>query len=182
VNTLLQEAAISQTYSDVEMLINKIVWRFYRSYGGSFDDWKAEANLFFMKAYHKHDEEKGAFTTWVYHYVTRGLQKYLKKNHTNIKPISIGNDDEGCDILAEFPNLTNPFYTAIDLFDEVRADSKLVLKLVWDMPEDLLLIETKSGSSSKHVKITIKKYLLKLGWTHARVKESFKEIGEALHG
>lgn len=175
-NIQLQSTAIEQVYTDVELLINGIVWKFFKRYGGNKDDWQSEANFYFMKAYDKYDKNKGAFTTWLHHCVYRGLQTYYRKTYLGNRPHSISGDT-----LALLPNKKNPFYTFIDLLDELQKDSKTVVRLIFDMPKELTQEYTEPGDSPKHMKVTLKKHLLKLGWTHARVKESFKEIGEALY-
>jgi DNA-directed RNA polymerase specialized sigma24 family protein len=178
-NTALQEAALTQTYQDVEKLLYQLAWQFHNTYGGDIRDWHSEAHLFFMKAYYSYNNDKSKFTTWVHHCVRGGLRDYLKKFISKNQPSTV--DTEGNDYMLLIPDTSNPFSNVIDLLDEVKDDGKLILRLIWGMPEDLKSSSIKKGKSGKHTKILVKKYLLKLGWTHNRIKDSFKEIGEALY-
>jgi hypothetical protein len=185
-NNTLQEDALTVTYYDLEDMINKIVWRFYKIYGGEFDDWKSEAHLIFMKAYNSHNNSQSNFITWLYIRLYAGLKDYYKNFISKSLPSAICRD--GFDILSVQSSVMHPFFTMIDLMDELKYDAKTLVELIIDMPEDLRqedlkICESKyyRGNYAKHMKIWLKNYLRKVGWTHRRITETFIEIGEVIH-
>lgn len=185
-NTKLREDALMVTYNDLEKMINKIVWKFYYQYGGEFADWKAEAHLIYMKAYEDHDESKAQFITCLYKYLMSGLRDYYHRFISKNQPSTV--NEYGWDSMLALPDNVSPF-APIDLFDEVTADAQELIKLIWDMPDDLRKEKLKTINRNYHranryaihMKVFLTTYLRKIGWTKRRIKETFKEIGEALY-
>ena len=69
----LRQINLESAYEDVHMMIHKVVWKFFREYGGAFEEWEAEANYLFIIAHDSYEEAKGRFSTWVYFRIWRGL-------------------------------------------------------------------------------------------------------------
>ncbi len=179
--TVLQETAATQTYYDVENLINSIVWKFYNKYGGSFEDWKAEANLIYTKAFNNHKERLGKFTPYLYVCLEGELLNFFRDFISLHQPSTT--DKDGTDLMYFFKDKTNPFYFLIDLLDEIKnEDAKTLINLVLDMPEDLMKENLKTfGDHPSHIQRFLKGYLKKIGWTSKRITESFQEIGKVLY-
>lgn len=154
---------VTQTYYDVQNMLYDIAHKFLRKYGGDFEELVSQANLYFMTAYNSFSSKKSNFTTWCYFIVWKGLlnerQKEIKTNY--IPCDTNGYDEDGC---------------FIDFIDELSEDSKIIVGLILDTPNDLkILIERKGGTLPK-VKTVIREHLNELGWSMKRITESFSEI------
>ncbi len=175
--TLLQKDAMVETYNDVQNLINKEVWQFHKRYGGDVEDWKAEANLAFVQIYDnkKYCSRKGSFPTWLYSCIWHRLLDYAASLYKQIPPIIIQTEDM---ILEEFlfVDKTEHNFSPLELLDGVQEDTKTLIYLIWNLPEEIRNIEIKNGSHPCHMKVVLRNYLFKLGWTGKRIRESFEEI------
>lgn len=184
-DAVLRKNALTETYLDVEKLINTIVWRFWKRYGGEKADWKAQANYQFIEAYDSYKKEWGKFSTWLYVRIWRTLQDYHKKlsreNHIEVF------DNEGSSIPFFMIERKNSFCNIIDIVDELKEDGKTLIKLILDPPENMLSASIPNNSNIKkgnhpcHMRRILRQYLLAAGWTGRRIKESFEEIGEAIY-
>lgn len=192
---ILERDILIETYHDVEGLINSICHKFWSRFGGSFEDWKAEANLIYIESFNSHKKRKSCFATWLYINLQGKLFNHFKKE--NIQQIPINKNDEVIDeegvripLINTLADKTNPFYFPIDLLDEIKTkDSKTLISLILDMPADLKQEELKLfpglndayDNNPCHMKSFLQKYLRKIGWTGGRITASFQEIGEALY-
>ena len=77
--TTLQEDALTETFRDVERMIDKLCWRFTKRYGGEFDDWKSVGCIAFMQAYENWQPKLSLFSTWVFNKVRFALMKHETK-------------------------------------------------------------------------------------------------------
>lgn len=170
INTL-KHNALTETYIDVEKLIYATVWKFKRKFGGDFEELVAEANFIYVLAFDSYKESRAAFTTWLCFCIWRGLQNHIrfireKNKYTKILPL------EQCpnrEFVIEKPSF---FFEMLDEFGE---DSKTIIKLVFNPPEEL------KKESNHSFKVDIRIYLsTKFGWTGRRIKESFEEIGKVI--
>jgi len=165
----LQKNAITETYYDMQNLINKIVWRFYKRYGGDFEDIKAEANFLFIQAYNTHKKQKGRFSTWLYFRTWKGLLDYHKTLYQQIPPTILNEYENNMPLLRA---KTNSF-SSLELLDGVGNDTITLIHLIWNLPHDLPIT---SGPHPCHTKAALRNYLFSIGWTGKRIKESFMEI------
>ena len=77
----------------------------------------------------------------------------------------------------------------MDLLDDMKADAKILIDLICDMPEELKQEKLNIYGKNKyyksnhaiHMKVFLKKYLRKLGWTHSRIQKTFTEIGDKIN-
>ncbi len=176
--TVLQKDTLTETYIDVQNLINKIVWKFCNEYGGVFEEYQAEANLSFILAYNTYNENKAQFSTWLYFYIRKRLLTYTKRLYEQ----------------WPYPNTMNEYtleyiqnekiyssFSPMELLDEANEDVKLLINLIWEPPPEILDAKIKSGNHPCHIKIVLRNYLFKIGWTGRRIKESFEEIERILY-
>lgn len=173
---VLQKDALSETYSDVQNLINKIAWRFYNRYGGDFYEWQAEANLVFIHVYNSYKKNKGAFSTWLYIHVWGGLLDYSKALHKQ-NPYSPICKEKALESLIAKPLS----FSSLEFLDGICEDTKLIINLIWEPPEEIMKVEIKSGKHSCHMRRVLRTYLSKIGWTGRRIQESFEEIERMLN-
>ena len=79
--TTLQEDALTQTFKDVERMIDMLCWKFKKRHGGEFDDWKSVGCIAFMKAYESWTPTLSSFSTWCYNWVWGYLKHHERKEY-----------------------------------------------------------------------------------------------------
>ena len=172
----LRQDVLTETYNDVENLINEIVWRFCERYGGEFKDYRAEANLLFILAYDCFDETKGALSTHLYFRIWKGLLSFIR---LKIKQRPSPKVDS--DVLLQFEDWSwNPF-SVVDLIDEANEDVRTLINLIWEPNEEIINTKMKTGQNPCHFRAVLKNYLRNIGWTQKRVRESFVEITKLIN-
>ncbi len=184
-DAILRRDALTETYLDVENLINSIVWKFWLKYGGEKDDWQAQADYIFVKSYDSYKKQRGKFSTWLYLNIIYHLKRYykrlLKEKHIEVV------DKKGNDIPYFMIERKNSFSNIIDIIDEAKEDGKTLIALILDPPTEMLSVNTPNNSNIKkgnhpcHMKSILRAHLLKVGWTGQRIKESFEEIGAIIN-
>jgi len=175
--TSLRQNAITETYNDMQSLISNVVWKFYKKYGGDFEEWKAEANLIFIKAYNTHKKNKGQFSTWLYFCVWKRLLDYSREIHKQV-PINYG-ECRNEDTIKNLEDRKNHSFSSLEFLDGVGEDAKTLIYLIWNFPHDLPISK---GNNPCHMKVALRNYLRDAGWTGKRIKETFKEITEIVNG
>jgi hypothetical protein len=183
---MLQEDILTTTFFDVERMINKAVWKFYYMYGGELDDWKAEAHLVFMKAYNSYDDSvQVKFTTYLHTLLHTLLQSYYINYVSRTKTLIFNHEE----LLENIEDPGQQLNRLVDLLDEMKKDAQALVQLIWEMPEELKKTRLCSCNKSRyyksnhamHMKVFLKAYLRKLGWTHTRIQRVFSEIGEKIN-
>jgi hypothetical protein len=186
---MLQEDILTTTFFDTEKMINKAVWTFFFKYGGEVGDWKAEAHLIFMKAHNTYDKKHGTkFSTYLHYLLYCCLETYYKNYVSKSLPLNYNPELVDGD-LENIPDPKQQLTYLVDLLDEMKEDAKMLTELIWEMPEDLQKGELKPGNKNKyyknnyaiHMKVFLKNYLRKLGWTHSRIQKTFTEIGDTIN-
>lgn len=162
-----------ETYEEVKNLIRKEVWRVVGKYGGDFDDLMAEASTIYMAAYDSFDPASGSrFTTWLSNNLRWGLLDRVGERVRHNQRTSPVDEQQ---LSKEYRDWSPP-----DLLDELNEDAKLVVMLVIDTPEEIARIYTSKGGQPRNFRSTLRDHLAELGWTTARIAESFAEIRQAL--
>ena len=172
----LEQQAISETFSDVDKFIRCICHKFLKHYNfnpcGDYDDLNSEANLIFLDAYQNYDPQKGSFTNHIHFRIWHGLlEKLVENSFLKVKGTSEINE------LIPAPKENQ----LIDLLDELSDDATTITKLLTDTPKDLQDIIIEERKEIKRGKAILFRYLRKVGWTHKRIKETFKEITEVVN-
>ncbi len=173
----LRKDALTTTYEDVELLIYDTVWGFINVHGGDFEEFVAQANLYYIIAYDLFEEKEGVkFSTWVVWCIKKGLlnlkafllesNKYSQKQYLD-------------DFIYEERSVDAS--TLFELVESIGEDSKLLIKMILDPPTAFAHTIKDKGTYSFQCRVALKKYLGTLGWTAARIKESFEEIRQVLY-
>lgn len=176
---LLKKDAMTETYNDVQNLINKTVWDFCKMYGGDFEEWKAEANLTFVQTYNNHKENKGRFSTWLCFCIWNNLLDYTRTLYKQSPKITKNKDTTIT--LESLEDKKKYSFSSLELLDGLQEDTKTLIFLIWNPPKGLKDIKIKNGKHPCHVQIVLKNYLSKSGWTGRRIRESFEEITRILN-
>lgn len=154
-----------ETYRDVEKLIYKMSWQAARQYGGDCDDYVSAANEAFMDAFASYDASQGtAFSTWLFWKIRGAITCEIRKPFTEPCDMnSIAKEDQfDCDVFIR----------------ELKHDARIVVRMVIESPVDVFdLLHHKDIGSVMRCGLYCK--LKNIGWTVARISESFSEIRTA---
>ena len=162
---------ISDTYEEVEKLITKLAYQSLCCPSCDVEERISSANEFFMIAYHSYKPGKGTkFSTWLYHQVRGRLMSECGKCRRRHRKHSY--NTEAVDAASDSKRHWMDDIRLTDLSD----DAMTVVKVVTESPAEI--IEMLEDSNDR--KGILRTYLSALGWTMARVTESFAEIKEAL--
>lgn len=188
------QLAVTETYEDVRLLIFDTVHKFHRSYGGDFEELVGDAHLIFMEVYNNFDPGRGTkFSTWLRLKIWYGLLEKARAqakrrkglhdravDQTDKRMSSINLTDISCIDLTNIPAVNQPTFSLLDFISEreISKDAVIVVNLVLNPPPGLGKIFEKSGW--KRVRGCLREYLRGLGWTVARISESFSEIRQVL--
>ena len=170
--TEVQKRNVAETYKDVEKLIYSTVWQVVRRYGGHFDDLLSEANQVFLEAYESFDGSS-SFTNWLRFNVWWRLvdvQRSTHRERSRYVPV------EDVDIAER----TRSDWRMQDMIEELTEDAALVVKLVVETPAELEQVYRAKGGEARNLRSSIRQYLIEMGWTAARIAESFVEVRRAL--
>lgn len=166
--------ASAETYGDVEKLICRLCWKAVRRHGGEFDDYRSAANEAYCDAYASFDPARGAaFATHLWWQVRGAISRVVHQTSIQERTVAAGEDID-LDVL--------PGRRRFDLTvfrSELSGDAREVVNMVVESPNEVwdLLHHRDIGSC---VRGGLIRRLRDLGWTVARVAESFEEIREAL--
>ncbi len=158
---------ITETYHSVEKLIWRTTNRFHQCHTTteSTDDLLSIAHMAFVEAYHSYDSSKGAsFSTWTVRMVWWHL---LNANRDAQLPI-VDTEHEVTDSQSNFH--------LFEFLEELTEDARIITKLILDTPTDLAEVIQREYVP----RATIRRWLIRLGWTAKRITESFAEIRRAL--
>ncbi len=173
---VLRKDSLTETFTDVQCIINETVGHFCSNYGGDFEEWQAAAYLAFVQSCDSYKEKHGRFNTWVRWCVWKDLLTYTRRLYRQ----------------WPYPNETNSHilyhlkesissFSPMEFLEEANEDAKLIINLIWEPPQEILDAEIKSGDHPCHMKMVLKNYLFKIGWTGKRIKETFEEIERMLY-
>ncbi len=176
--TKTQQILAGDTHDRMKRLVSMLAKKFqvkYIHYGISYDDILSEANQHYSKAVQSFDPTKGKLSSRVSYVVWCGLKKWIAKQ---------------CQRNARMPgeDLDLRTISANSRFDygrflnELSDDAKAVAKLAVEAPLSLLVPPTAPHKQDGRARRqnAVAEFLMELGWSVARVVESFNEIREAL--
>lgn len=166
----MQNQAAEETYRDIENMIHQLCWMAYRRWGGDIEEYESAANEAFAKAYNNFDPNNGTrFIT----YANRAIQNALFDHH----------DDEikySQRYGREIDETTSTrYHSRVDqILSNISQDARVIVQLILDTPEELKgLLSKRHPDDSRRIIWT---HLQKLGWSMARVVQSFEEVKEVL--
>jgi len=149
---------MTETFEDMQGLINSIAVRHAYRYGGIIEDLIGEANLIFVKAMNKYCPSRASVQTYLTIRITKGLLDTMrlpaKSRIRNTK--SVEEED------MFYPPAAKAF-SWIEFLDELSTDGKTIVRLVC---EDGMCLQKQI---QKH-----------LNWNYERVRSGFDEVRKAL--
>jgi len=176
----LRNDSLTETYKDVEGILNKVAWRFCKKYGGEFDEWKAEANLSFMTACDLYTKKHGVFSSWVYFCTWTGLGTYAREMMKQ-SPKELTKAVDIAEIESQAPSTS--FVSPLEILDQLSADAKTILNLLCNKTSGVCKeIKCPEKSNKCHQRAAIKRVLFKKGWSRPRVQQSIKNLEVLANG
>lgn len=171
----LREIARDETYDEVKGLIEGLVKKFQYRHGGEFDELMGEASILYTELYRNY-QRKYPFEQAIKFVVWKGLLSKARKiasRNSNLPRLHV--EDLG--------GMVDRHHFDFERFKfEVSEDAATVAKIAVECPErvEALAMQRRGLNSPSSMRAAITIYLRDLGWTAARIAESFLEIGSAL--
>lgn len=167
---MIRDEVQNETYRDFERLLNKVVHDFIKKYGGDFEEYMAEANFAYVKAYKAHDPSRGRFSTLLVHAVQNQLRRArnVAQRHAN----RYGNEYSDSIVPKCVVTGSSPEYN----LSELTSDAETVLDLVLNTPSELYKTVTQKGGYATNWQAGIKSHLRRAGWTMRRIQSVFGEL------
>lgn len=166
--------AQDETYRDVERLLYRLCWQAVYKYGGEWEDYLSAAHEAYADAYATFDATQGAaFSTWLWWKVQGAITGERHRGKIQTNTVACGEDID----LDALPGRSGFCYNSF--LADLGRDAQTVVKMVVESPNEIwdLLHHKEIGSISR---AGLCRRLQGIGWSVARVVESFSEIREAL--
>jgi len=169
--------ARTESYRDLKGMLSHIANGFISRYNTDADETHREAQFALFKWYAEYDINVGVrFSTYIYGKVWNHL---LEWHRTMIRRHILGPRENGYDLEQHVTN-RNPYWLT-EFLDELSDDARLVANMAITTPNDLkICLVARRGNTPTVIRSALSEVLTDLGWTAARIAESFTEIGEAL--
>lgn len=169
----LHSEILAETYEDMQGLITKTVWDFWKVYGGDVEDLMAQANLIFIEAVDTYNPSKSKLTTWLMFIIRKRLLTYIKDEckqaHVQINKY----------IIDTYPAHHKDF-SVMEMLDEMKQDALVVLQLFLETPQEIMVDMLNDGKRIDQapacMRRRLKNRLRQMGWRTKRIKKAFKEI------
>jgi len=158
------------TYEDVKKLLYQLVWQYGR---GDWEEAMARANLAYARAYRGWQPgHRTRFSTYLHRAVVNELLDFRAEHAKRSVKESLS---------PEGDLDRNPAGRRVHLFDAIRADlsddARLLVQLVIDTPGDLVNLAACRPANCRR---RLYRKLKGIGWSMARVINSFDEVREVL--
>ncbi len=167
---------LALAYDECKDVITQVVGKFAVTHGGEPDELLSEAHYHFTRAVLRYDPGKGPLRQWIRFYVATELLEGADKIAYRKNILSRTYPD-----LTEHPDYRRPGIEG--LLAQLGDDSRLVALLAL-LPSPYLMgaamKDYHGGGKAWSIRYALIEVLSQMGWTAARITESFKEIREAL--
>ncbi len=165
---------VSQTFADVQPLLEQTVFRFRNQPWADVEEMRSEAYESYLKAYQTYDPDRAAFSTWTVLLAQQAIRNLLRKKKRDAQ--LMGGRLSGQEVCKKTR------FTVDGLMNELSADAAMVVKLTVQPPPDVKLRAIQGGGADRPtgIKSGIMEFLKDIGWSAARIAESFDEIRSAL--
>jgi len=156
------------TPEDMLGLMRKVAWSYIRQAPNTVDPDELinEAFLAYKEALVSFDEEKGKFSTWLWHCARRRIQRYLYNEKKQVRHLTM-EEVPGSAMMIE----TKPLY---ELIEQLGDTAKEVCQIIVDNPQ--LFASLGRGKSKAKLQQTLRER----GWQHKKIQGAFAELQTAM--
>lgn len=163
--------ALEHHWVEVRGLVHSIVKRYAASYPLDEDEASSLAALAFIDAYNTYREEFGSLKQWVVRKTHYAMMTMIRRQTHERK---LG------ELPAEIPSRT-PSFLLKDFLEGLSRDARLVVLLSIFQPLVIELEMAICGKATTHnLRRAIKATLRDLRWTWTRIRQTFREVKDAL--
>lgn len=169
---------ISDTYADVKLLLDDIVHRFQKKYGGEWEELRSQANVIFMEVHKNFDHTKGKFSAMLGYIISYRLLDNLRYD---LRKKQIRIEKEQRKLRQELKDNSQHFYD--NFIRDLSEDAITVVDLIFCPPREVILTaRTIFGERNRRSMIfAVTQFLSDTGWTAKRIFRSFSELREAIN-
>ena len=174
--TTTQRQAAADTYTDNQQAIQHTAEQFARRYNLHAEDCVADANSHFLRAWQKWEALEAKPCGWdayLRNWIWNGL---LDTHRTTFRRAAKHTSPEALDTVAA----VEPEPYVEDLLQQLSADGCTVLQLSLNPPGPVHTAAQAKGGEGRNYRSSLRAYLQGIGWTAARITESFAEIRQAM--
>ena len=173
-STAISLDAKTDTYHDVEKMLQKLAWRATKKWGGDYEEYLSAANEGFADAYEDYDVGRGAaFSTWCYWKVIGQITTMVCPRKIEGMTVNAGEDID-LDVHRARSNFDLGLFMSF-----ISQDAKQVVNLIVNSPFDFLdIIDHMDGPEC--IRCGLVQQLKDANWTMARIIESFVELKDAI--
>lgn len=159
-----------------ERLIYSLAHAISKSHQCDVEELIGAGHLAFMHAAAKMDRRGTRFSTLLYT-ATRNAMLTEAKRQNRHRCLRL--DDVAPEHYPAKPHRTiDPRKHLMERFRAASKEGREVIRILLHVPEEL--IGCCPGSSPKHIRGTLRRYLRSLGWSHNRIWKTFRELKEAM--
>lgn len=155
-------SALDTSYEVARPCLDRLVGAFCRRHpGADYHELRAEADWSFVKACRSHRPDQGTFAMWLTQRLWHDLTDHWRRPRRSYPhdPVDLDQKPARC-----------PFQLQ-GWLNELSEDAQLLARAALELPRN----------QNRHChRRVLRGYLQKLGWSLARIAESFQEISEAL--
>ena len=175
--TAPQQAALDLLYTDSCELLDRTVRAFCNAYGGDWDTLRADANSIFIEAWHRYTGAAPWHThlnIWVWNELYDALRQdrgYRRKYRVQYL---------GDAVLQAAAGPVPGGFDVEQVTASLSTDAATVLRMATDLPTEVAAVAAARGGTPRNLRSSLRAYLREMGWTAARVSESFAEIRSVL--
>jgi DNA-directed RNA polymerase specialized sigma24 family protein len=177
--TTTQQQAAGDSYTDNQQAIRNTAEQFARRYNLHGDDCIADASLHFLQAWTAWEGmgiKPCKWGTFLRNYIWNGLLDTYRIQARRAAKLPRVSESTLQQVAA--PEEGEPY--AEEVMGTLSADGQTVLELSLNPPGVVEQQAQARGGEGRNYRSVLRQYLHGIGWTAARVTESFREIKQAM--
>lgn len=173
-------ATIDEGYERVKDLIYHQVLKFYRRYGGDWNELVGQANLAFVEGHHQYTRGYHASGRRLDHSYATEIRRCVWFDMFDMMRARISCRARAATCYLEHEPEDTLGQDVFTLVDDLSDDGRYVASLVISPPSTIEIVAMEKGGTPRNFRSTVREHLEKEGWGATRIRKAFDEIKEAL--
>lgn len=175
-----RKPSIDERFEEVRLVFFGVCDKFWRKYGGDFEDVISKGHELFMEILISHDPRRSELGADVRFRVWKGLleDREAEARRRRLFPIDPRPD---LDLIEARPDLGQ--FDIKSFLEDLTTDVQTVVRLALDTPRPVAKAAAARGGKMGYyadLRHAIKQYLLTAGWSQRRVYGGFAGVREAI--